>query len=417
MSDQKNKSSQSEGSDPDHHPVHRDTHSDEEYRLIPVRDLEIDEDHREIVDIIGLLKDLWEQKRTILLALLAVSLIGLVYYSTSERYYWSQASLMPEDQTSRGGLGQIFDQYRNILGVGGGGIQQGEGISVMLYPYIVESLPFKIELMQQEVYFSDVDQTLTIFDYFDQHKPKSAGEKIFDYTLGLPFTVAGWIRGETERPPIDFSLYADFEDPKRVDYRIQHVASELDQRISIEREPQSDFILVGAAMSTPESSAKIVQIVKRQLQRYVIEYKTEKAQQDLAFVEVQYETAKARYRATQDSLAAFRDRNINLSRASVLAEEERLQSDFTLAFDLYTTLSRRLEEAKIKVQEETPAFRVHEPAIIPGSFAAPRANRIVAGSVFLGLLIGIGLIYGRRIGRNITTEFRERESKRYFLKD
>ncbi|MCC5914259.1 MAG: hypothetical protein JJU46_07785 [Balneolaceae bacterium] len=397
----------------DNKPVHSDS-SEEEYRLIPVRDLEIEEDHREIIDIIGLLKDLWEQKRTILLALLAVSLIGLVYYSTSERYYWSQASLMPEDQTSRSGLGQIFDQYRNILGVGGGGIQQGEGISVMLYPYIVESLSFQIELMQQEVYFSDIDQTLSIFEYFDEHKPKPPSELLFDYTLGLPFTIADWIRGESERSPIDFSLYADFEDPKRVDYRIQNVIRELERRIHIEREPQTDFILVGVSMSTPESSANMVQLVKRQLQRYVIEYKTEKAQQDLAFIQVQYETAKARYRATQDSLAAFRDRNINLSRASVQAQEERLQSDFTLAFDLYTTLSRRLEEAKIKVQEETPAFRVHEPATIPGSYAMPRANRIIAGAIFLGLFIGIGLVYGRRIGRNVVHEFRQREAKAYF---
>lgn len=385
----------------------------EEYRLIPVRDLEDEDDHREVIDMIGLLKDLWDHRRTILLSLIVFALIGMAYYSTTERYYWSQASLMPEDQTSGSGLGQLFDQYRNILGVDGGGMQPGEGISIMLYPYIVESLPFQIELMQEEVYFSDIDRTLTIFDYFDEHKPLSAGERIYNYTLGLPFTAAGWFRDEREREPIEFSLYEGFEEPTRVDYRIRHVAGELERRISVEREPQSDFILIGASMSTPESSAKVVQLVKRQLQRYVIDYKTEKAQQDLAFVEMQYEVAHARYRATQDSLAAFRDRNLNLARATVQAQEERLQSDFVLAFDIYTTLSRRLEEAKIKVQEETPAFRVHEPATIPGSFAAPRSNRVVAGSIFLGFFIGIALIYGRRVWNNLSAEFRIREPKRY----
>lgn len=387
----------------------------EEYRLIPVRDLEVHEEHESVIDVIGLLKDLWEQKRTILTVLIVFMVIGAFYYATAERYYYSEASLMPEEQSSRSGLGQLFDQYQNILGVSGRMMQEGQGISIMLYPHIVESLPFQIELMQQEVYFSDIGETVTIFDYFNEYKPETNGEVIHKYSFGLPGTILGWIRGQSEREPVDFEYYSDLEtEPRHIDSRILSVSSELERRIQITREPQTDFVLIGASMSTPESSAQVVKIVKEMLQRYVIEYKTEKAMQDLEFVELQYDMARENYRATQDSLASFQDRNVHLTTARSMAMEERLRSDFNVAFDLYNTLARRLEEAKISVQEETPAFRVHEPARIPGRYASPRLTRTVAGSLFLGLFLGVAMVYGIRIVRNLTEEFRRRESKRYF---
>ncbi len=93
--------------------------------------------------------------------------------------------------------------------------------------------------------------------------------------------------------------------------------------------------------------------------------------------------------------------------------EQRLQSEYELAFTLYNTLARRLQEAKIQVQEETPVFRVHEPAIVPSRPAEPDALRILGGAIFVGLFLGVAFIYLRRWFGMFVQEFKNKDPKPY----
>ena len=94
--------------------------------------------------------------------------------------------------------------------------------------------------------------------------------------------------------------------------------------------------------------------------------------------------------------------------------EQRLQSEFDLSYSLYNTLARRLQEAKIQVQEQTPVFRIHEPATIPGKPAQPRAVRMLIGSLFVGFFFGVASVYLKRIIRRFVREFKSKDPKPYF---
>lgn len=50
---------------------------------------------------------------------------------------------------------------------------------------------------------------------------------------------------------------------------------------------------------------------------------------------------------------------------SVRAEQERLQNDMSLAYQVYSQVANQLQVARAKVQEEKPVFAVVEPAVIP----------------------------------------------------
>src|SRR5690625_7893778 len=90
---------------------------------------------------------------------------------------------MPKSTGSSSQLGQLFQQYENIFGIQSS--QDSEDIRVALYPFIVESIHFQIELMQHEVYFSNIGQRVTTFEYFTEHEEKSLTQIVTKSLCGI----------------------------------------------------------------------------------------------------------------------------------------------------------------------------------------------------------------------------------------
>lgn len=386
----------------------------EEYKLVPMDAYEYEDD--QIIDIIGIIKDLWNRRNFIFIVTAICLFFGLLLYAGSERVYYSEAKLLPESSNEASQLGQIFQQAENIFGIQRRG--EDEGIGVAMYPYIVESMPFQIELMQEEIYFSDLGERVTIFEYFNDHYKPSAVSRFYDFlwniTLGLPNTLQNIFNsfgsdGNNVAGPIDFSQFSDFDQPKFLPGTIRSVANTVSGYISIQREPQSGFIIVGVALPDPVASTDMVILVKNLLQDYVVEYRTEKAMSNLMFIGERYEEAKLDFEVLQDSLAKFQDQNVNPSRQSIVIQQERLQFEVDMAFALYSNIGRRYQEAQIKVQEETPIFRIHEPATIPTRPSEPNAERILLGSLFVGVFGGIVILYGIKGVNYFREEFDKKE--------
>ncbi|MEZ4901463.1 MAG: hypothetical protein R2822_06725 [Spirosomataceae bacterium] len=79
-------------------------------------------------------------------------------------------------------------------------------------------------------------------------------------------------------------------------------------------------------------------------------------------------------------MAAYRDRNRFLYTETAKVEEQRLQADFMLAQNVFNNLSQQHEQAKIRVEEETPVSKPSTHPIFPSSEAPP--NRTVIVLVF-----------------------------------
>lgn len=393
----------------------------EEYRLVPVEENNYNNSDDEVfIDVIGILKDIWVNRLSVYITTAVVFIFGLIIYVGSEKIYYSETQLMPETSSNQSTLGRLFQQYETIFGIQRN-VEESD-IQVSMYPHIVESLRFQLELMQHEVYFGDLDREITIFEYFTEHytPPLTSRitEAVWDYTIAFPLTAWNIIRsigsdGQREKEPIDFSQFQEFEAPKILDSEIRKVANIVSGLITITREPQTGFVSIGVSLQDARASTEMVILVKNLLQEYVIDYRTEKAMNNLTFIEEQYLEAKENFQIRQDSLAAFRDRNVNLATESMAVVERRLESEYELAYTLYNTLARRLQEAKIQVQEETPVFRVHEPAIVPTRPSEPDAARILGGSVFVGIFLGIAFIYLRRWFAIFIQEFRNKDPKPY----
>ena len=103
----------------------------------------------------------------------------------------------------------------------------------------------------------------------------------------------------------------------------------------------------------------------------------------MAFTEKLYGEAKASYEDAQKKYANFVDANQNIILLSYRAEQERLQNEMNLAYQVYTQVSQQLQMARAKVQEITPVYTVVQPATVPLKPAKPNKLMILIGFMFL----------------------------------
>ena len=137
------------------------------------------------------------------------------------------------------------------------------------------------------------------------------------------------------------------------------------ERVTANLDEESGIITISAIMNEPELSAQVVKYAFFELTNYLTEYRTEKVLLDLNFIAEQLTEAELRFKEAQIQLAEFMDANQGVVSARMKIEEQRLNSEYNITFSVYNSLTQQLEDAKIKVQETTPLFKVLEPIHIP----------------------------------------------------
>ena len=145
--------------------------------------------------------------------------------------------------------------------------------------------------------------------------------------------------------------------------------------------------------------------VVRRLQDYITEYRTTKARQDFQFQEKLFERKKKEYEKAQENYAKFADANKNIILLSYRAEQERLENEMRLSYQVYTSVAQQLQMAEAKVQEITPVYTIIEPATIPIKASKPRKTLMLLGIVFLtGLCCVSWILFGRDFYINLKSK-------------
>ena len=357
------------------------------------------------IDLADLVRQVWAKRRTVWIILLIVFLIGVLVAIVSPEEYEASVVLLPQINQTGGGAGSGF--LRQLGGLSGLGLGNAGGdgtLSPALYPEITKSTPFFLDILEKDMYFSTLDTTVTFTHYFSEIEQPGVLDYVKRYTLGLPqillsmpvkvitmfedtkpaLLVQG---GESITPP---DSTADL--PLSLTGRQLSVIGKLKGRIETSIEENST-VKISVQMPDPMVAARTTQMAASYLTNYILEYRTDKAQQDLIFVQKQYDEKKDRYNAIQRRLARFRDRNMNIISETARIEQEQLESENQLAFSLYQSLAQQLEQAKVKVQEETPIFKVLEPIQVPLGKSKPNRELIIALSLFIGIFLGLGIVF------------------------
>lgn len=354
------------------------------------------------IDLIELAKTIWDGRKAIFWSVGILVAIGLFVALGTPSQYTSEVKMVPEARgESMGRLGGLARQF------GMGGVSEGsEGIPPNLYPDITNSLPLMQQLMAHQVTVERLDTTVTLQTYLIELNPANPVSVAKRYTIGLPrtllSTVIGWFRTEEEQEP-ETGQQVLLQDPVpiveiiRLNRQQWEMVRALRGRINSSYDDRSGTINVRVEMADPEVAAEVAHQVVLFLTEYITAYRTEKAQQNLAFIEGRHIEARQRFQRAQRELAEFTDRHRDTRTAIAEIEAQRLQSEYNMAFSIYNSMAERLEEARITLQEETPVVNVIEPAAVPDRRSSPQRALIMIVSVMLGGIIGVGIVFGKKM--------------------
>lgn len=384
-----------------------------EYRLVQIENAQYTEADDEI-DLVQLIKSVWVGRKTVMYSLIAFIALGLFIALGTAEEYSSEVKLMPEveEQGTGGRLGGIAAQF----GMGDIGGRTTQGISPDLFPDVATSLPFMQSLMDHQIEVDRLDSTVTMYSYLSDHNSPDAVSVAERYTIKLPFTILGWVRGifeDDEDEQQSEQQITLIEEPSPVERLIRmnrnqwEVVETLRNRINTQFNQENGTVTVNVEMRDPEVAAEVAERVSEYIREYINTYNTEKAREDLEFIEERYDEAEERFLEAQRELAKFTDRHRGTMSAVDEIERQRLQSEYDMAFNVYNSMAERLEEAKIQVQEDTRVVKTLEPAAVPYQRSSPRRGLIMVVSVMLGGMVGLGIVFGRHMYESIKERWDE----------
>ncbi|WP_313380609.1 Wzz/FepE/Etk N-terminal domain-containing protein [Proteiniphilum saccharofermentans] len=344
------------------------------------------------IDLTDILRQLWVKHRFILKVTVVFFLLGLFIALFSPVKYTAHCTVVP--QSGKDGASSNLGGLAAMMGVNiGAGAGGGETLSPNVYPQIVKSVPFTHEIMQTPIKVERSEgKEITLYDFYTnkEYQPFNLIGSVKRYTIGLPFLLINAIRGsdmlEEVLPADSVSLLTLSKEEEEVYRTIQN-------SMQLNLNPKEGYITIDYTFPEAEAAARITDQVRKTLEQYVMAFKSEKMEDNLTFVRQSFDEAQEDFQQKQERLAIFQDANRGLTTASARATEQRLRSEYDIAFTVYNELAKQLEQAKLAVKESKPVLTVIEPVVVPVQKSAPRRSIILVGFTFLGVVFSIGWVF------------------------
>ena len=345
-------------------------------------------------DLVELARKLWTEKKFIIKWCCIAAVIGVVVAFSIPKEYTTTVILAPE--TSGKSSGGSMGALASIAGFSMGQADGADAVYPDLYPDLVASVPFIVELFDVPLCSVDGQLQTTLYDYTKEHLRAPWWNAI----VTAPFKALAWVK----------SLFAE-EIPEKEGVDVFQLTKEesdivnaLNDRIEVTVDKKTAVIMLSVTMQDPLISAVLTDTVMRNLQEYITEYRTNKARHDLAFTQKLFDEAQQNYYEAQQTYADYVDSNQGLSSNSAQTKRERLQNEMNLAYGLYNQMAQQLQKAKAKVQESTPVYAVVQPATVPIKASKPSKSLILIACVFLAGIISVAWVL---FGRDMVRQFRD----------
>ena len=348
------------------------------------------------IDLMDLLRKVIGIRKKIYKAAGIGLIIGIIVAISIPKQYTVEVTLSPEmGNNKEGGLSGLAASFL------GSGVTMGDGtdaLNASLSADIVSSTPFLLELSAMDIPVTK-NEVMTLNTYLDEET-----SPWWSYVIGFPGMVIGGVKSlfteEDEIVSFNKTGQGAIELSKKESKKI----ATLKKMITASVDKKTSMTSVTATFQDPKVAAVVADSVVKKLQEYIIDYRTFKAKEDCIYLEKLFKERQQEYYAAQKKYANYLDSHDNLILQSVRAEQERLQNDMSLAYQVYSQVASQLQIARAKVQEEKPVFAVLEPAVVP-LFPSGTSRKIyVLAFIFLSVCI---VIFWNLFGKDFLNKFKE----------
>lgn len=349
------------------------------------------------IDLMDLLRKVIGIRKKIYKAAGIGLIIGVIVAISIPKQYTVEVTLSPEMGNNKGG--GLSGLAASFLG---SGVSMGDGtdaLNASLSADIVSSTPFLLELSNMKVPVSGSEE-ISLSSYLDEES-----SPWWSYVIGFPGMVIGgvkslFIEDEDESIFSDKASQGTIELSKKESQKIES----LKKKIVASVDKKTSMTSVTATFQDSKVAAVVADSVVKKLQEYIIDYRTSKSKEDCLYLEKLFKERQQEYYEAQRKYADYMDSHDNIILQSVRTEQERLQNDMSLAYQVYSQVAGQLQVARAKVQEEKPVFAVLEPAVVPLYPSGTSRKVYVLVFVFLSVCI---VISWNLFGKDLLSKFKE----------
>ena len=336
------------------------------------------------IDLMVYVKKLWLARKQLIKAAGVSAILGLIIAFSLPPMYKVEVTLAPESGKNSGNELSGMASMLGLSGMDGG--MDADALTVSLFPDIVESTPFILELFDVHVKTLHGDVDTTLVSYFEHKKAPWWG-----VIVELPGKLRNLFSSSSNDKEEMMAL-----DPFQLTREQMSIVTGLREAITAEVDKKSGMTTVGVVLQDPLVTAIVADSVVAKLQKYITSYRVSKAQQDCNYLEQLYKERQQEYYIAQQNYANYMDANKNVILQTVLTEGERLQNEMSLAYQVYSQVANQLQVARAKVQEAKPVFAVVEPASVPLHPSGISKKMILIGFVFLAVIgASAWILFGR----------------------
>jgi uncharacterized protein involved in exopolysaccharide biosynthesis len=324
------------------------------------------------INVLSIWRILKKEKWVLMGFTILFGLIGVIYSLSLKEEFISSGKILPEVQ-SKNSMGQ-FAGLAALAGVDLASVAgSSDAIRPELYPDVLKSSEFFMALLNQKI------------------KDKNGKEIIFyEYYMN---EVVGK-KTKTEDQKINHPKSENYNSlSKQTEKNIR----DLSKRITCNYDKKVGLITISAKMPDPVVAASLASASMNYLTEYIINYRTKKQKDDIAFLEEKLFESKSRLHSTQSAKANYGDqmplKALRLQSADL--QRERIESDYKISSTVYNSLLQKYEEAKFRLQQETPVIQVLEKPMVTNFRSEPSRTFIVIGFLFAGLFFSLAFTFIR----------------------
>ena len=336
------------------------------------------------IDLIELLKKVIKEKKLIFKCLIIAAIVGIVFALSQPNQYTSSTTFIPHLSSDVKTGSSSLSGLASLAGINLGGMESSSEFPPTLYPQVVESVPFRLELLSSYIQVNNTN--LTLREYFlDDKNSFSFMVTIKKYTIGLPSLILGLFKADENYVSDSSSIYSLTED----DHKLFEKLSEV---LLLSMNDKEGFISMSFTDEDKIVSAQVAQTAETLLQEKIIEFKVKSSKELLDFTLNQYNEKKKAFEKLQDERAVFVDKNINISSSLFQNKLSRIESELSISQNVVQQLASQVEQAKLQVNKDTPVFTTIKPVTIPFKKSSPSRIFTVMIFLFIGFTISIGYV-------------------------
>ncbi len=342
----------------------------------------------QIIDLSKIAKTLWHKRRKFYKVWAWTFILSCIWIFPQPRYYICDVKLAPEisGDMNIGGFANLASSFGISVGESGG----QDAIYPELYPELFKSPEFIVNLYDIHVETKEGDISTDYFTYIKKHQKKNI--------LTLPYyTLRGYISKlfteEDKTPRVEDAGGINPFMMNRKDYDLM---LGIMGRINCSVDKKNYVISISVQDQDPLVSAIMADSVKQHLQDFIIQYRTSKSIEDVAHYQLLRDSAEIEYNYAMEQYSRYCDTHRNIVLQSYQGKQNKLENELSLKQNALGVLETQLTEAKVRLQEKTPAFTTLKSATVPVKPAGPKRMFFVIGMLIF-VTIGYSLWLVRKI--------------------